>query len=476
MNAIHESVQPKWPLDAETVYGALPTPFRLHADPRYSGKGVTIAVVDSGFYPHPDLTQPCNRIAAWVDTSQAAPQVRYFGPDETPAWPGWNAVADTQWHGTMTTCVAAGNGWLSQGLYRGLACDARLVLLKVKDTAGRISNASIARALGWLVENGVGLGIRVVNISLGGEPVSSLKGNPVDRAVANLIAQGITVVVAAGNDGERKLVPPATAPDALTIGGLDDKNTYDQDEMRLWHSNYGRSDDDSPKPELVAPSIWVVAPILPLTPLAQEAKALFLRRAAGDSSGEARIAELKLVSAYYQHVDGTSFAAPLVASAVACLLEANPALTPDLVRDALMETAHWVPQAAPERQGTGTLEAGRAVALALCWRHGRPLWHGPRVDKSGIFYEFHDDQAQTLELYGSWDGWQKALPASQISAGVWLAEQPLLPPGRYVYKARMDGTRWLDDPANPKKEPDGFGGLNSVLVVPSSGAHSAQVI
>ncbi|HEV2729072.1 MAG TPA: hypothetical protein VGV15_03490 [Terriglobales bacterium] len=60
--ALHEAIQIAWPLDAEAAFGALPTRLRLHADPRFAGSGVTMALVDSGFYPHPDLVQPQNRI------------------------------------------------------------------------------------------------------------------------------------------------------------------------------------------------------------------------------------------------------------------------------------------------------------------------------------------------------------------------------------------------------------------------------
>jgi len=60
--ALHEAIQTAWPLDAEAAFGVLPTRLRLHADPRFSGKGITIALVDAGFYPHPDMVQPRNRI------------------------------------------------------------------------------------------------------------------------------------------------------------------------------------------------------------------------------------------------------------------------------------------------------------------------------------------------------------------------------------------------------------------------------
>src|SRR5262245_65454077 len=56
--ALHDGIQAVWPLDAEAAFGAIPTPLRLHADPRYAGKGVLVALVVSGFYQQPHLVQP----------------------------------------------------------------------------------------------------------------------------------------------------------------------------------------------------------------------------------------------------------------------------------------------------------------------------------------------------------------------------------------------------------------------------------
>lgn len=364
-DALHAEVQRAWPLDAEAAFGALPTPLRLHADPRTNGRGVTIALVDAAFYPHSDLVRPRNRVRAWVDAGQEPVKVRRFGRGHEPTWPGWDARDAGQWHGLMTSTVAAGNGHESHGLYRGLAPHAELVLVQVRDAAGRIGNAAIARALDWLRWEGPGLGVRVVNLSLGGDPVAPLHPNPVDMAVQALVDKGIAVVVAAGNDGERRLVPPGTAPAALTVGGLDDRNTLEHAERQLWRSNYGESAHGVSKPEIVAPSLWVVAPILPGTDLAREAAQLFARRAQDDAGVEPRLRELKLVTPRYQHVEGTSFAAPIAAGVVACMLEANPDLTPEKVRELLMASAHPVPGAPVERQGSGAVDAGRAVALAF---------------------------------------------------------------------------------------------------------------
>ncbi len=457
----HDAVQRAWPLDAEAAFGALPTPLRLHADPRFTGRGVTIAIADSGFAAHPDLIRPTNRVRVWVDASRTPTTARRFGPDESPVWPGSTAANDHQWHGTMTSVVVAGNGFSSHGLYRSLAPDAELVLLHLTDPDGRITDQSILRALTWIEEQAERYGIRVVSLSVAGdEPADAMLG-PIERAVERLVASGITVLAAAGNDGERHLVPPATAPSVITVGGLDDRNTLDHQSWQLWHSNFGDSATGTPKPELVAPSLWVVAPVLPGSAVAREATTLFALRGAPDQ--EARISELKLVTPDYQHVDGTSFAAPIAAATVAAMLEANPHLTPRLVRELLIRSAHPVPGAPPERQGAGALDAGRAVALAVLERHG---WDGPSpitplVTAAGAVFRVHDDAAGQVAVFGSWDDWQQATPCHLHEPGLWSAAPIPLRPGEYQYKLKIDDRLWLTDPTNPWRSPDGLGGINS---------------
>ncbi len=466
--ALHERIQHIWPLDAEAAFGALPTPLRMHADPRYTGRGITIALVDSGFYPHPDLVRPRNRIRAWVDAGCDALVQRYFSVDETPRWPSWDAAAPQQWHGLMTSTVAAGNGQLSHGFYRGMASDADLILIQVRDDAGHISNTSITRALTWLHTHGPAFGVRVISLSVSGDPVEPLAGNPVDEAVAALVAAGMTVVVAAGNDGQRHLVPPATAPLALTIGGLDDMNTFDHTARALWHSNYGAAAGGLSKPDVVAPSMWVVAPLLPGTPTAAEAIELFGRRAAGDPSVEAPLAARKLVTPHYQHVDGTSFAAPLIAGITACMLEANPALTPRRVRELLIAAAEPVPGAAPERQGAGAIHAFAAVARALADQHSprADYAQSPLITPAGIIFLLHDHRARAVRVLGSWNGWAgPGVVAEAIEPGVWQTNPITLASGSYRYKFVLDDGIWNADPANPLRVGDGFGGWNSLVYI-----------
>jgi serine protease AprX len=285
------------------------------------------------------------------------------------------------------------------------------------------------------------------------------------------VRKGITVVAAVGNEGERRLLPPATAPDALTIGGLDDRNNFLPDEVEVWHSNYGESVAGLAKPELVAPSIWVVAPVLPGSEVAAEARKLFAQRHLRDVELEERIAELKFVTPHYQHVEGTSFAAPLVASFVACMLEANPALTPDRIRTILIDTAQPVERADRERQGAGALVPCLALAAVLrepgAPLHGLPL--SPHRTEEGIHFYLYEPNAAQVHVQGNWDDWcTPGLEAEQLRPGVWHA---LLPdrerdtPGRCLYRFIVDEDEPIADPENPARSPNRVGGFDSVIVL-----------
>ena len=114
----------------------LSIPERIDASPRFTGRGVTIALVDSGFYPHPDLMRPKRRIKAYADaTREEAVADDFFTPRAA------------SWHGTMTACTAAGNGYVSGGRYRGLAPDAEVVLVKAMSTEGRIKGKDVAHVV-----------------------------------------------------------------------------------------------------------------------------------------------------------------------------------------------------------------------------------------------------------------------------------------------------------------------------------------
>ncbi|HEX5886740.1 MAG TPA: S8 family serine peptidase, partial [Pyrinomonadaceae bacterium] len=170
-------------------FAVIPTPARLKANPEYTGKGVTIAFLDSGFYPHPDLIETRNRVIAYEDV--AGERRDLLSTDPVEPW---------QWHGTQTSVVAAGDGRLSDGVYRGLAHESELVLVKVSER-GRITEENIARGLQWVIANRERYNIRVLNISLGGDEDVPCSRSIIDQAAEDAIDHGIVVVAAAGNSG-----------------------------------------------------------------------------------------------------------------------------------------------------------------------------------------------------------------------------------------------------------------------------------
>src|SRR5207237_4532580 len=94
-------------------------------------------------------------------------------------------------------------------------------------------------------------------------------------AVERAVREGLIVVCAAGNAGLEEghpVLPPASAPACITVGGLDDQNSLDRARRGMYRSSYGPTFDGLQKPEVIAPGIWVPAPILPHTPTAAEAE------------------------------------------------------------------------------------------------------------------------------------------------------------------------------------------------------------
>lgn len=474
---------------AQSRFAVIPTLQRLNAHSTYTGKGITIAVLDSGFYPHPDLVEPQNRILAYHDVTNPKAELEF---DQAP--PAWS------WHGTQTAVVAAGNGYLSEGIYRSLAADAPVVLVKVSEQ-GRISDENIARGLAWVIEHKDAYNIRIVSMSLGGDEDVSFRESMLDQAAEAAVRAGLVLVVAAGNSGcsdTPRPTPPANAPSVITVGGYNDHNQLERRndaELGLYCSNYGYTIDGLIKPEILAPAIWVAAPILPGSSLYQRAEALSQLAAApsyqlkalalslaqvaelpsallqADAAElyafiEAQLRDNKIVATHYQHVDGTSFAAPIVASVVAQMLEANPDLTPPVIKHILVSTADRLRDQALLRQGYGVLNAPRAVAAASRERHTDPEcdFSPPRVEGERLVFSFHHDQAETVALAGDFNGWSTTQCFFvQHNNGLWRAETKLPVPGIYRYKFVINQTQWLDDPSNGLKDLDEYGGFNSLL-------------
>lgn len=437
----------------------LSTPMRLQTWPHVTGRGVTVGFVDAGFFDHPDLVEPVDRVVARVDARFDPPRLVERFAEPVPA----------AFHGLMTTAVCAGNGSRSDGRYRGLAPEARLVLVRVGDPeSGTIGEAEISRGLAWLVEHAAEYDVRVVNVSLGGDEPAPSEANPVDPLVEALVEAGVTVVAASGNEGSTVIVPPASAPSAVTVGGVDDANSVDRSAAEGWNSNFGVTFDGVRKPEVVAPSVWVAAPIVLGTEVAARAEAVFAALAAGDPEAREARRELKLLSAWYQHVEGTSFAAPIVTGLVAQMLEVNAALSPAEIKAVLMRTAFALPQVPEAMQGAGVVNPSLALDVARRMARGDALDDGwwPREGEDGSLVFELRAEAETVELVGDFNGWLPGItPLDEVENNLWRVEVSGTEPGIYRYKFLLDGDRWVDDPENPHREWDGYGGLNAVVRV-----------
>ena len=464
-----------------------PTPWRLNADQNLTGKDVTICFIDSGFYLHPDLTKPTNRILKIVDVTSEQKSDKYFEEPHPESW-----------HGTMTSCVCAGNGFLSNNFYKAIASEANLVLIKVWEN-NKISSANIAKGIRWAIDNKEKYNIKIINLSVTDDDEIPYKESKIDLAAEEAIEKGIVVVAAVGNDLNAKIKAPASSPNVITVGGIDDHNSINPAAYSLYHSTFGTTIDGIQKPELIAPSIWIAAPVLPESKENTEAKLLFQLLSLNDQllveqynkiknetefkvedgfinsknikeSINKRVKDQKYLTPDYMHADGTSFSAPIVCSIISQMLEANPALTPSSIREILITTASRMNNVNVKRQGYGIVNAKAAVKKAIKEKHkfDDEKKISPVINQieNTIHFIYHDHSAKSVKLAGDMNGWLgNGFIFTKENYGYWKCTIPLLSKGIYKYKFIVDGNKWVADPLNPFKEDDGYNGLNSKLII-----------
>ena len=350
------------------------------------GAGIGIAVLDSG-----------------IDTGH----VSFLGPNNSSRvvvsrdFTGERRTDDPNGHGTHVASIAAGNGRVARGEYVGVAPNADIINLRVLTSQGTGRVSYILAALEWVYQNRAAYNIRVVNMSLGTDAVESYRNDPVCKAVRKLVDAGLVVVAAAGNNGKdgagQKLYgaihSPGTEPSAVTVGAANTFGTDARsDDAVASYSSRGptrggwtdllgvRRHDNLVKPDLVAPGNKLIY-------AASEDNYLITKYPeldAGVSRADAR---------RMMYLNGTSMATPAVAGAAALILQANPTLTPNLVKTILMYTAQQLPGANLLEQGAGELNVEGAVRLARLVRTdlssstplGAPLLNGgPPVPQTTI--------------------------------------------------------------------------------------------
>jgi serine protease AprX len=297
----------------------------------YTGAGVGVAVLDTGVTRVADLG---NRVSARVDF--------------TPEQDGY----DRYGHGTHMAGLIAGNGALSDGTWAGAARKANLISVKVAGEDGSTDVSVVIAAMQWIVAHRAAYNIRILNLSFGTDALQSYLLDPLDFAVEQVWRSGIAVIVAAGNRGSLPgtINKPGDDPFVITVGAADVRGTASTgDDVVAGFSSRGPTHDLIAKPDLVAPGIGLVSHRAPGSTLDTEHPA-------------ARVGD------HYFKGSGTSQAAAIVSGVAALMLQANPSMTPDILKATLVGTANKLGgllSLGAAGSGAGLVDATDAVNASL---------------------------------------------------------------------------------------------------------------
>ena len=355
-----------------------------------TGRGVTVALLDSGVADHPDLR---GKLIASVD---------FVGK------PGVLQAGDPFGHGTHVAGVIAGSGAVSGGLYAGIAPGASLVSVRVLDENGYGLTSEVIRGIEWAAENRERYGIRILNLSLGHPVFESVERDPLVRAVERAQALGLVVVATAGNfgrNGNFTITSPGNAPGCLAVGSSTDGDTVSflgtggslgsstDGDTTSANVTVGSSTDGDTTSTTSAPGSYVssfsshgpsyldhllkpdmVAPGNRIVSLRVPGSALDL-----EFPGQRVLAGGSRAADYFE-LSGTSMAAPMVAAVAALMLEQEPGLNPATVKARLMRSADRELYENPLALGAGRLDPQGALAS----REQAESANSPRVRRDVI--------------------------------------------------------------------------------------------
>ncbi len=330
----------------------------------FDGAGIGVAVIDSGVTSwHDDLTyQGSNPNVTVVGGQRVAAFVDFVNGRTQPY--------DDNGHGSHVAGIIAGNGYDTAGARAGIAPAANLVSLKVLDDHGGGYISNVIAGLDWVVVNHTTYNIRVVNLSVGAAVTESFKTDPLTLAAKRCVDAGIVVVTAAGNLGKNPttlkpqygaITSPGNAPWVLTVGAYSHEGTLTRldDKMAAFSSHGPTAKDYLAKPDVVALGVGIVS-------LSAQASTMFTTRAQ-----QLMIGSLSTTDLPYLSLSGTSMASPMVAGTVALMLQANPNLTPNLVKAIIEYTAQDYNYDVLT-QGAGFLNTKGAVDLAQYFHAAKP--------------------------------------------------------------------------------------------------------
>lgn len=265
----------------------------------YTGKGVTIAFLDTGICSIPDFQ---NRILFFKDFLNSK-----------------RNLYDDNGHGTHVSGIASSNGY-----YKGLAPQSNIVMLKVLNESGQGNASDVIAGIQWIADNYKRYNIKIVNMSIGTS--TSVNNDPLVEAVEKLWDMGIIVVAAAGNNGPNPntISSPGTSKKIITVASSDDE------QYNKIFSGRGPTKECVIKPDILAPGSNIIS--------------------------------CKCTNGTYKKLSGTSMSTPIISGAIALLLEKEPDLSPDDVKYMLKLSSTSL-NMAPNRQGWGLLNVEKLLNM-----------------------------------------------------------------------------------------------------------------
>jgi serine protease AprX len=304
----------------------------------YTGKGIGVALIDTGVTPVAGLTS--GNVVNGPDLSFDSQN-----PD--------TAHVDGFGHGTHLASIIAGRdvagtprSYLDPTRFNGIAPDSTLVNVKVGAGNGAVDVTQVIAGIDWVVEHAhdKGMNIRVISLAYGTDSVQPSAVDPLAYAVENAWKHGIVVVVSGGNEGDstKNLANPASDPHVIAVGAMNSAGTVDRadDTVPSWSTR----GTDARAVDVVAPGVSVLG----------------LRNPGGHAdvrNPQARVGDR------FAKASGTSQAAAVVSGEVALLLQQYPQLTPDQVKWLITQSATGVARSTTKMSGSGLIDVTKAQRL-----------------------------------------------------------------------------------------------------------------
>ena len=260
---------------------------------------IAVAILDTGIGGHPDFG---SRVVAFRD---------FVG--------GRLGSYDDSGHGTHVAGCVGGNGYVSRGLYRGMAPTCRLCIGKVLDRNGEGSIDGMRNGLLWVMENRVRYQIRVLNISLGiGTNGEKEQMRELVELLDDMWKQGVVVVCAAGNNGPKEgtISPLGTSRNVITVGCHEGGYFGTRRDLCENYSGRGGRNMLYRKPDVVAPGTDIISCNI---------------QCRGNNRSGYRNG--------YTRKSGTSMATPIVSGAAALYLQKFPYMNNEQVKRKMIYSA-----------------------------------------------------------------------------------------------------------------------------------------